>query len=77
MFALMVFSNLSFLSYWIYYTFGYYLGKLYKNSKFCKRFMGGKLDNWANKVAPDFTNNENLKVTQSLDNDKYFEIKRT
>ena len=51
-FSLMVLSNLAFLSYWIYYTFGYYLGKLYLNLNCCQRLFGNRMKNWVSKVVP-------------------------
>ena len=53
MFVVMVLSNIVFLSYWGYFTFGYYIGKIYIKLNCCRKLFKGKLDAWARKVVPD------------------------
>ena len=71
LFVTMVITNILFLSYWIYYTFGYYIGKVYLRIGCCKKLFRGKLDVWAAKVVPDFVNTTATKNTQG--NISFFE----
>jgi hypothetical protein len=61
MFILMVFSNFVFVIYWGYFTFGYYIAKIYLRLGCCKKLMRGRLDNWISKVVPEVINNDFLK----------------
>ena len=61
MFVVMILSNLVFLSYWGYFTFGYYIGKIYIKLNCCKKLFKGKLDQWVTKVVPDAPTEKTLK----------------
>ena len=64
LFIMMLLSNLFFLGYWIYYTFGYYLGKIYLHFNCCKRLLGTRMKTWVSKIVP---------VTEEQKNDTKFE----
>ena len=53
LFVGMVLSNITFLSYWIYYTFGFYIAKIYVSLRCCKRFLGPRLHHWIAQVLPE------------------------
>ena len=73
LFVTMVITNVLFLSYWVYYTFGYYIGKVYLRIGCCKKLFRGRLDRWANKVVPDFDDKSVTK--QTVGNVSFFEGK--
>ena len=52
LFVLMVLSNFTFLSYWVYYTFGFYIGKIYISLKCCRKLFGNRLHPWIVRVLP-------------------------
>ena len=52
LFVLMVLSNITFLTYWIYYTFGFYIGKIYISLKCCRKLFGNRLHPWIVRVLP-------------------------
>lgn len=52
-FAIMLFSNIGFLSYWTYYTFGFYIGKICLKFSVFKKLANGKLSIWISKVLPE------------------------
>ena len=52
-FAVMVLANMTFLSYWVYYTFGFYIGKMYLKLKWCQKCLGPRMDRWVSKVLPE------------------------
>ena len=52
-FAVMVLANMVFLSYWVYYTFGFYIGKMYLKLKCCQKCLGPRMDRWVSKVLPE------------------------
>ncbi|OMJ89221.1 hypothetical protein SteCoe_8700 [Stentor coeruleus] len=53
LFCLMIITNFVFLIYWIYFTFGYYIGKIYLRFSFCRRCFRGKISKWVTKVVPE------------------------
>ena len=58
-FILMVLANIFFLVYWIYYTFGYYIGKCLVRIGCCKGKFGK--DEWINRIVPDLNFSTEIK----------------
>ena len=71
-FIAMVLSNITFLSYWVYYTFGYYLGKLYLSLNCCQRLFGKRMKSWVSKVVPII---EDQKLETTVENFNYDDSK--
>lgn len=71
LFVLMVISNVIFITYWGYYTFGFYFGKIYIKLNCCKRIFGERLANWVNKVVP-INDSVNVTVIEHIDSDGTF-----
>ena len=72
-FFLMLLSNITFLVYWTYYTFGYYLGWLYLTLNCCRHLFGKKMRIWVTKVVPiteeekfDFTIDKELTTSRKI-----------
>lgn len=51
LFCFMFITNLIFLLFWFYFTFGYYIGKIYLNCDCCKKIFSGKFKKWVVKVV--------------------------
>ena len=78
LFLLMVIANIVFLTYWVHYTFGYYIGKLLLRMNCCKRCFGKKLDKWISKVVPEYDNTklDEVVYTSNAITDKDFSLKK-
>ena len=58
MFVVMLLSNVVFISYWGYFTFGFYIAKVYVKCNCCKRIFGKKLSHWVATVNPECATDE-------------------